>query len=150
MMRYNRVNSVNTPPGGFGEAAPPVPISNTEVKRLSADDTALARVWENRSLPGGFICPPETGFAGNRPVDGLMTRNPGFIMLLWKPSWGEMPPFQGKGGVLQLLRSVAFDREERSTPIWPLLLKLLPQSSLKSSSTPPVAAISEPAVCTGS
>ena len=30
---------------------PPVPIPNTAVKLLSAYDTALARVWENRSLP---------------------------------------------------------------------------------------------------
>jgi hypothetical protein len=29
------------------------------VKRCSVDDTALATVWENRSLPGGFIL---TGF----------------------------------------------------------------------------------------
>ena len=39
-------------PGGLGEAAPPVPIPNTEVKRLSAYDTALATEWENRSPPG--------------------------------------------------------------------------------------------------
>ena len=38
---------------------PPVPIPNTEVKRTSADDTALATEWENRSLPGGIStqCP---------------------------------------------------------------------------------------------
>ena len=42
-------------PGGPSEAAPPVPIPNTAVKRLSADDTALARVWENRPLPGFFL-----------------------------------------------------------------------------------------------
>ena len=41
-------------PGGPSEAAPPVPIPNTAVKRLSADDTAPARTWENKSLPGGF------------------------------------------------------------------------------------------------
>ena len=29
-------------PGGQSEVAPPVPIPNTEVKRLSADDTAPA------------------------------------------------------------------------------------------------------------
>ena len=40
-------------PGGFSEAAPPVPIPNTEVKRLSADDTAWVTGWENRSPPGG-------------------------------------------------------------------------------------------------
>ena len=34
---------------------PPVPIPNTEVKRLSADDTALATEWENRPLPGVFF-----------------------------------------------------------------------------------------------
>ncbi len=41
--------------GGFSETVPPVPIPNTVVKRLSADDTALSRVWENRSLPGGIL-----------------------------------------------------------------------------------------------
>ena len=34
--------------------APPVPIPNTEVKRLSADDTREATLWENMPLPGGF------------------------------------------------------------------------------------------------
>ena len=42
-------------PGGFSEADPPVPISNTEVKRLSADDTALATGWENRPPPGAIF-----------------------------------------------------------------------------------------------
>jgi hypothetical protein len=37
--------------GGLGEADPPVPIPNTEVKRLSADDTGWATDWENRPLP---------------------------------------------------------------------------------------------------
>ena len=54
-MRHDRVNSAIRLPGGPSEAAPPVPIPNTEVKRLSADDTALARVWENRSLPGDYF-----------------------------------------------------------------------------------------------
>ena len=45
-------------PGGFSEAAPPVPIPNTEVKRLSADDTAWATGWENRSPPGVFLKKP--------------------------------------------------------------------------------------------
>ena len=31
---------------------PPVPIPNTEVTRLSADDTALVTGWENKPLPG--------------------------------------------------------------------------------------------------
>ncbi len=41
-------------PGGQSVADPPVPIPNTVVKRHSADDTALVRAWENRSLPGGL------------------------------------------------------------------------------------------------
>ena len=41
-------------PGGSSEVAPPVPIPNTAVKRLSAYDTALATGWENRSSPGGM------------------------------------------------------------------------------------------------
>ena len=45
-------------PGGFGEVAPPVPIPNTAVKRLSADDTALVTGWENRSPPGGILVQP--------------------------------------------------------------------------------------------
>lgn len=36
--------------GGHSGGAPPVPISNTEVKPSSADGTAL-RVWESRTLP---------------------------------------------------------------------------------------------------
>ena len=41
-------------PGGFSGVDPPVPIPNTVVKRTSADDTALATEWENRSPPGGI------------------------------------------------------------------------------------------------
>ena len=41
--------------GGSSEVDPPVLIPNTAVKHLSADDTASARVWENKSLPGGFF-----------------------------------------------------------------------------------------------
>ena len=50
----SRCNVKLLSPGGSSEAVPPVPIPNTAVKRLSADDTAPARTWENRSLPGGF------------------------------------------------------------------------------------------------
>ena len=32
----------------------PVPIPNTEVKRLSADDTRGATLWENMPLPEGL------------------------------------------------------------------------------------------------
>ena len=41
----------DTVSGGSSGAEPPVPIPNTEVKHPSADDTALATGWENRSLP---------------------------------------------------------------------------------------------------
>ena len=47
-------NRVDVSPGGSSEAAPPVPIPNTVVKRFSAYDTALATEWENRSPPGGI------------------------------------------------------------------------------------------------
>ena len=43
------------PLGDSGEVEPPVTISNTEVKRLSADDTVTATFWENKSLPGGIL-----------------------------------------------------------------------------------------------
>ena len=45
---------VDVSPGGSSEAAPPVPIPNTVVKRFSAYDTALVTEWENRSSPGGI------------------------------------------------------------------------------------------------
>ncbi len=38
--------------GGYAEGVTPVPISNTEVKPLRADDTARVAVWESRSPPG--------------------------------------------------------------------------------------------------
>ena len=41
--------------GGKSAMDPPVPIPNTEVKLRSADDTASARVWENRSPPGDYF-----------------------------------------------------------------------------------------------
>ena len=41
--------------GGKSAMDPPVPIPNTEVKRYSAHDTAPAKVWENRSLPGDYF-----------------------------------------------------------------------------------------------
>jgi hypothetical protein len=44
--------------GGSSGVEPPVPIPNTEVKRPSADDTAPATEWENRSLPGGIFSRP--------------------------------------------------------------------------------------------
>ncbi len=40
----------------WSEADPPSPIPNLEVKRLSADGTALAAVWESRSLREASFC----------------------------------------------------------------------------------------------
>ena len=37
--------------GGNGKKATPVPIPNTEVKLLSADDTWGAAPWESRTSP---------------------------------------------------------------------------------------------------
>jgi hypothetical protein len=39
-------------PGGLAGGATPVPIPNTEVKPSKVDDTAAARQWESRTLPG--------------------------------------------------------------------------------------------------
>ena len=38
--------------GGYAEGVTPVPIPNTEVKPLWADDTAWVAMWESRSPPG--------------------------------------------------------------------------------------------------
>ena len=40
--------------GGFTERATPVPIPNTAVKPLRADDTARATAWESRTPPDPF------------------------------------------------------------------------------------------------
>ena len=37
--------------GDYSDEATPVPISNTEVKLLSADDTWWEAAWESRTLP---------------------------------------------------------------------------------------------------
>ena len=37
--------------GDNGGEDPPVPISNTEVKLISAEDTWREAAWENRTLP---------------------------------------------------------------------------------------------------
>ena len=37
--------------GDYSEEDPPVPISNTVVKLLSADDTWREAAWESRTLP---------------------------------------------------------------------------------------------------
>ena len=50
--------------GDISEMDPPVPISNTEVKHLSAENTCLAEDREDRSLPHFHYtnnCPPIVG-----------------------------------------------------------------------------------------
>ena len=37
--------------GVFNDEGPPVPIPNTEVKLISAENTCLATDWEDRSVP---------------------------------------------------------------------------------------------------
>ena len=54
---YQVIKYNNNSLGGFSKTVPPVPISNTVVKRFSAFDTAPARVWEKRSPPGDFFIP---------------------------------------------------------------------------------------------
>ena len=67
--------------GGSSGVAPPVPIPNTEVKRPSADDTALVTEWENRS-------PPESTKNSFDPrVAGVMAR---------EKSAGDPKPLQRK------------------------------------------------------
>ena len=46
--------------GDYSEEATPVPISNTEVKLLSADDTWWEAAWESRTLPV-FMAPWSSG-----------------------------------------------------------------------------------------
>jgi len=41
--------------GLWSDMEPPVPIPNTEVKRISADDSLPATERENRSRPGIFF-----------------------------------------------------------------------------------------------
>ena len=55
---HSDVSMVSSDFGGESEIDPPVPIPNTEVKRLSADDTAWATAWEHRPVPGSLQPPP--------------------------------------------------------------------------------------------
>ena len=41
--------------GNYSMEATPVPISNTEVKLLSADDTWWEAAWESRTLPVFYL-----------------------------------------------------------------------------------------------
>jgi hypothetical protein len=56
--QHSDVSMVSSDLGGESEMDPPVPIPNTEVKRLSADDTAWATAWEHRPVPGSLAPPP--------------------------------------------------------------------------------------------
>ncbi len=47
--------SLDKPLGGQSEVEPPVPIPNTAVKHLSADDTEEVAPLENMPLPRGFF-----------------------------------------------------------------------------------------------
>ena len=46
------ITAITKFPVTMPEGATPVPIPNTEVKPSRADDTAAARLWESRALPG--------------------------------------------------------------------------------------------------
>ena len=47
----SRINRARASSGDNGEEDPPVPISNTEVKLFSAEDTWRETARENRTLP---------------------------------------------------------------------------------------------------
>ena len=53
-VRDDREDTDQHIPGDHAGGATPVPIPNTEVKPSRADDTAAARLWESRALPGYF------------------------------------------------------------------------------------------------
>ena len=44
--------------GVFNDEGPPVPIPNTEVKLISAENTGLATDWKDRSMPTQSISDP--------------------------------------------------------------------------------------------
>ena len=41
--------------GAYCDEVPPVPIPNTEVKLISAEDTWREAAWENRAVPALYI-----------------------------------------------------------------------------------------------
>jgi hypothetical protein len=51
-------------PGDYGKGETPDPIPNSEVKPFSAECTARAAVWENRTLPGQLLKAPGRKFGG--------------------------------------------------------------------------------------
>ena len=46
-----RLNAAKHLTGAYDNGVPPVPILNTEVKPIRAEDTWRATAWENRSVP---------------------------------------------------------------------------------------------------
>jgi hypothetical protein len=50
-LRVSKVSLKKAESGDYSEKVTPVPIPNTEVKLLRADDTWWATAWESRSLP---------------------------------------------------------------------------------------------------
>ena len=46
-----RLNAAKHLTGAYDNGVPPVPIPNTEVKPIRAEDTWRATAWENRSVP---------------------------------------------------------------------------------------------------
>ena len=49
--------------GASNDEGPPVPIPNTEVKLISAEDTCLATDWEDRSVPTQQIISADASLA---------------------------------------------------------------------------------------
>ena len=43
--------------GAYDDEVPPVPIPNTVVKLIRAEDTWRVTAWENRSVPASHIPP---------------------------------------------------------------------------------------------
>ena len=48
---FINVNCIKNKSGDYSDEVTPVPISNTEVKLFSADDTWWEAAWESRTLP---------------------------------------------------------------------------------------------------
>ena len=51
MLFRSNVKSVKDSVGAYNDEGPPVPIPNTVVKLIRAEDTWWEAAWENRSMP---------------------------------------------------------------------------------------------------
>ena len=67
-------------PGGNGEGATPVPISNRSVKPFCADGTAWAAGWESRTPPGIFL----------KPVFNFKVENGLFLLLIYPTNFAKI------------------------------------------------------------